>query len=123
VTPEDLLAALDDETLDPAAFHHEQHVATAWAALHEPGAEQRVCKGLRRLAERAGRAERYNEQLTLNFLRLIASRIDRARDLDWPQFRAQFPELLDQNRARAAFRELDSPTDENGRDDRARKRY
>jgi hypothetical protein len=112
VTPEELLAHLDADTLDPAAFHHEQHVMTAWAALKEPGAQQRICRGLRSLAERAQRAERYDEQLTLNFLRLIENRLQRAPDAAWSEFRELFPELFSLHSAKNALRELDPPKDE-----------
>jgi hypothetical protein len=115
VTPEELLAHLDDDTLDPAAFHHEQHVMTAWAALHEPGAEQRICRGLKSLAQRADRAERYDEQLTKGFLRLIEDRLQRAPDAAWSDFRSRFPELFSLSAARQALRELASPTDGEGR--------
>jgi hypothetical protein len=122
VTPEELLAHLDEDTLDPAAFHHEQHVATAWAALAEAGAEERICRGLKRLAERAQRAERYDEQLTLGFLRLIDERRRRAPAAGWPEFRARFPELFDRKSAQRAMRELDLPTDEAERGPRRRHR-
>jgi hypothetical protein len=109
LTPEELLAHLDADTLDPAAFHHEQHVMTAWAALREPGAQRRVCRGLRSLAERAQRAERYDEELTLGFLRLIDDRRQRAPGLDWEQFRERFPELFSLQAAKSALCELDPP--------------
>jgi hypothetical protein len=111
MTPEELLAHLDADTLDPAAFHHEQHVMAAWAALQEPGAERRICRGLKSLAERADRAERYDEQLTKGFLRLIEDRRQRAPDADWPEFRERFPELFSLAAAKQALRELDPPRD------------
>jgi hypothetical protein len=122
VKPEELLAHLDADTLDPAAFHHEEHVATAWAALQEPGAEQRICRGLRRLAERAQRAERYDEQLTLGFLKLIEDRRQRAPGAGWAEFRALFPELFSRSAAQAAMRALDPPTDEQDRFVRGKRR-
>lgn len=115
LSPEDLLAHLDADTLDPAAFHHEHHVAASWAALREPGAEQRMCRGLRALAERAHVPERYDEQLTLNFLRLIADRLRRAPAASWTEFRARFPELFDRQRAKACMRELAPPSGEPSR--------
>jgi hypothetical protein len=112
VTPEELLAHLDADTLDPAAFHHEEHVATAWAALREPGAAKRICRGLKSLAERAQRAERYDERLTLGFLRLIDDRRRSAPNLNWEQFRGRVPELFSLQAAKAALRELDPPKSE-----------
>jgi len=112
MTPAQLLAHLDADTLDPAAFHHEQHVATAWAALQEPQAVQRICRGLRSLAERAQRAERYDEQLTLDFLQLIEDRRRRAPDAAWPEFRELFPELFSLQSAKRALRELNQPREE-----------
>jgi hypothetical protein len=122
VTPGELLAHLDADTLDPAAFHHEQHVATAWAALHEPDAVRRVCRGLESLARRAQRAERYDEQLTLGFLRLIEDRLRRAPGLNWEQFRERFPELFSLQAAKAALRELDPPRDDDADPRRGRRR-
>jgi hypothetical protein len=121
MTPQELLAALDDETLDPAAFHHAEHVAAAWAAVHEADAEERMCIGLRNLAARAGRAERYDRQLTLSFVRLIRDRVEREPQLDWPSFRETFPELFDKERARGEFSRLDGPSHEDSRDRRSRR--
>ncbi|HEY2030176.1 MAG TPA: hypothetical protein VGH20_13310 [Myxococcales bacterium] len=115
LSPEELLAHLDADTLDPAAFHHEHHVATAWAALREPRAESRICRGLRSLAERAHVPERYDQELTLRFLHLIEDRLRRAQDASWPEFRARFPELFDRQRAQACMRELRPPAEEGQR--------
>jgi hypothetical protein len=112
LSPEELLAHLDAGTLDPAGFHHAHHVAASWAALREPGAERRICRGLRALAERAHVPERYDEQLTLSFLRLIEDRLRKAPDAPWPAFRAQFPELFDRHRAQACMRELQPPSED-----------
>lgn len=119
LSPEELLAHLDAGTLDPAGFHHEHHVAASWAALREPSAEQRICRGLRSLAQRAQVPERYDEKLTLGFLRLIADRMRSAPGASWPEFRERFPELFDRQRAQACMRELEPPTHEG---DRRRKR-
>jgi hypothetical protein len=115
MSPEELLAHLDDDTLDPAGFHHEQHVAAAWAALKEPRAGQRICRGLRSLAERANVPEKYDERLTLDLVRLIDDRRQKAPDASWPDFRARFPELFNLARAKAALRELAPPTHEDHR--------
>jgi len=115
LSPQELLAHLDADTLDPAAFHHEHHVATAWAALHEPRAAQRICRGLRALAVRANVPERYDEKLTLEFLDLIGDRLAKAPSASWPEFRALFPELFDRQRAQACMRELRPPGGEHNR--------
>ena len=103
MTPEELFAGLEGGTLEPAAFHHEQHVAAAWAALRHPDGGDRIRRGLRALAARAGVPERYDDHLTLAFLHLIEDRRQVLPGATWAEFRAAFPELFDLGRAKAAL--------------------
>jgi hypothetical protein len=94
----EMLAAFEAGTLDPAGFHHRDHVRLAWAHLrHYPGplALDRFCAGLRRLAQAAGKPERYHETITWAYLLLINERMERGgRDRPWEEFARLNPDLL-----------------------------
>jgi hypothetical protein len=107
-TPAELWAGLEAGALDPSRFHHRDHVAAAWEALRLRPYEEaaaRFCAALRAFATRAGQADRYDEEMTRGFLRLIEERRTRpGAPSTWPGFRAAFPELFD--RADPAVRSL-----------------
>jgi hypothetical protein len=94
----DLLESFESGTLDPAAFHHQDHVRLAWAHLQRyplPVAIQRVCDGLRLLARRADKPERYHETITWAFLVLINERMEQGgRELAWEAFERRNPDLF-----------------------------
>lgn len=78
-----LVAAFERGELDPAAFTHADHVRVAWALLGPMGrsffdAYAVLRAGLRDLASKAGRPERYNETVTLAFLALVHEELARA---------------------------------------------
>ena len=106
IDPAGLLSALEACAIGNECFGHAQHVAAAWEALRqEPfqAAAARICAALRRFAAHCGQAQRYDEELTLGFLRLIADRQSRLpAGASWSEFQATFPELFD--RASAAVR-------------------
>lgn len=94
----DLLASFEAGALDPAAFHHHDHIRLAWAHLMAyplPDAIQRVCAGLRQLALRAGKPDRYHETITWAFLVLINERMELGgRELAWEAFERRNPDLF-----------------------------
>ena len=94
----DLLASFEAGTLDPATFHHQDHIRLAWAHLQRyplPDAIQRVCAGLRQLARRAGKPDRYHETVTWAFLVLINERMELGgRELAWEAFERRNADLL-----------------------------
>jgi len=94
----EILAAFEAGTLDPAGFHHRDHVRLAWAHLrHYPGplALDRFCTGLRRLAQAAGKPERYHETITWAYLLLINERMERTgRDRSWRELAEANADLL-----------------------------
>ena len=98
VSDRELLAAFADGTLDAAAFHHRDHVRTAWLHLqrYPPAAAlERFSAGLRRLAAAAGKPDRYHETITWAYLLLINERRERAgRAMTWEEFAAENPDLL-----------------------------
>jgi hypothetical protein len=94
----ELIDSFEAATLDPAAFHHADHVRLAWLHLRRyppPVALERFTSGLRRLAAAAGKADRYHETVTWAYLLLINERMERCgRDLSWAEFSRLNPELL-----------------------------
>jgi hypothetical protein len=56
---------------------------------------ERFCGGLRRVAQAAGKPERYHETITWAYLLLINERMERSgRDLSWEEFARRNPDLL-----------------------------
>jgi len=57
-------------------FHHRDHVRLAWAFLDEgptvDAAIARMCDAIRRFATAAGKADKYDEPLTIFWMRAIA---------------------------------------------------
>lgn len=81
MTDEELVAAFLGDELDPASFGHRDHVRLAWTLLGPGGlgfaeAYSALGRGLRALATRAGRAERYSETQTLGWLSLVFEAIE-----------------------------------------------
>lgn len=95
-TPE-LLRAFEARDLDPAAFHHRDHIAVAFELLrrHEfLEAANRYGTGIRSLAARAGAADKFNATVTLAFLSIIAERMRAADYADAEDFIARNPDLF-----------------------------
>jgi hypothetical protein len=83
--------------LDPAAFHHADHVRTAFHILEQHDfmkAAQAYSSGLKVLAQKAGRPGAYHETITLAFLSLIAERMSERAFDDFDSFAAANPDLM-----------------------------
>jgi hypothetical protein len=92
------LRAFETGALDPAQFSHSEHVRFAYEMLaHYPFGETvtRFSRGLKLLAEKAGRPEIYHETITIAFLALVGERRASRQYLDWNEFRAKNADLLD----------------------------
>ncbi len=75
---DDMLAALEAGTLDPAGFSHRDHVGVTVAALQQGDfydALARIARGLQRLTQIAGVPEKFNATVTFAFVSLIAQRM------------------------------------------------
>jgi hypothetical protein len=98
VTDAALLDGFLEGTLDPAAFHHGHHVRVAWLLLRERSAHEALAllsAGLRRLAAKAGRPDRYHETITAAYFFLVGERTARQADCgDWDSFARRNPDLL-----------------------------
>jgi hypothetical protein len=85
---DELLAAFEAGAIQAAAFPHERHVRVAWGLARRYPREEalrRLCAGIRGLAERAGKADKFHETITRAWFDLIAG----AESLD------RHPELFD----------------------------
>jgi hypothetical protein len=98
LTDEALLLAFDEGTLPPGAFHHRDHVRTAWILLERDAALNvlaRFSAGLRRLAAAAGKPGLYHETITWAYVLLVNERRAAPGAEGWPAFAARNPDLLD----------------------------
>lgn len=94
------LRSLEGGWLDPAAFPHREHVRFAFEMLRRHSfaeAAVRFAHGLRLLATKAGHPEIYHETITIAFLALIGERLERDRDVSWPDFLARNADLADKS--------------------------
>jgi hypothetical protein len=93
-----LITRFEDGSLSATAFHHADHVRTAFAYLQRyPVLEalQRFSTGLKRFAKAQGKENLYHETITWAYLFLINERISRAAHaLSWEQFASDNPDLL-----------------------------
>jgi len=95
---QDELFALETGMLDPANFPHSEHVRLGFEMLERyPFTEAlaRFSNGLKLLAAKGGRPERYHETITVAFLTLINERRVQSTYDDWSDFRAHNSDLLD----------------------------
>jgi hypothetical protein len=92
-----LLRAFEDGTLPPGAFHHRDHVRTAWTLLEQRPVLEALAvftAGLRRLAAAAGKPGLYHETITWAYVLLVQERRGAAGGEDWLAFAARNPDLL-----------------------------
>lgn len=99
MSDDELIAALENATLNNGDFHHADHVHAAFAYLSRyPALEamQRFSSALANFAASCGRADRYNETITWAFLLLVRERLARAAKtaITWEEFAAKNPDLL-----------------------------
>jgi len=104
MTDDELMAGFARDTIDPAGVGHREHVRLAWLYLQRYGraeTEQRLLTGLRALAARAGRPDRFSAPLTLAWI----DRIDALRSALGPHsfddLLRRHPELSDRASVRA----------------------
>ena len=91
------LADFEGGRIDPARFHHREHVLISYELLERhpfPEALLHLARGLRLLAASAGKPEIYHETITAAFLALIAERRLAGSHRDAEDFLARNPELL-----------------------------
>jgi len=88
------------DRVEPAEFHHADHVRVAFEMLsRHPFLEAApvYATRLKRIAARAGRPGAYHETITVAFLALIAERCVRSGHADFDAFAAANGDLFDQH--------------------------
>lgn len=83
--------------LDPAQFHHREHVRIGYELLEQhPFSEALfyLSAGLRLLAAKAGHPEVYHETITTAFLSFISERCWQGEYLDFDDFARRNPDLM-----------------------------
>jgi len=62
--------------LDPARFHHADHIRLAWLCVRRHGAakaESLLLDGIRKFAQRAGAPRKFHHTITIAWTRLVAA--------------------------------------------------
>lgn len=98
MTDADFLAAFEAGSLEPASFHHRDHVRAAWLCLRgadAPNGLVRFACGLRRFAAAAGKPDLYHETVIWALVLLIRERMARGPAAEsFEDFAARNPDLL-----------------------------
>jgi hypothetical protein len=93
--PPALLSAFCEGRIDNAQFHHAEHVEVAFEMLDRHtfvDAAAAFARGLRAIAEKAGKPHLYNETVTVAFLSMIAEAKQHATS--FPDLARRAPELM-----------------------------
>jgi hypothetical protein len=93
-----LVQAFEAATLDPAAFHHREHLYVAWCYLRALPLEEalaRYVRHLRRLAVALGVAHKFHATVTWAYVVLLHAAMDRSPGATFDQLLAAHPALLD----------------------------
>lgn len=97
LTDRELVAAFEDTTLPVEAFHHREHVRTAWLFVTQygmPDALERFSAALKRFAAAKAANGLYHETVTWAYLFVIAERVRDTPGLPWTAFAELHPDLL-----------------------------
>ena len=102
MTPDDeFLRAFFALELPNYEFHHRDHLRLAWLAVRRDGgsaAEEVVTEGIQKFAEHHSHGPAYHDTMTRFWVRLVAHAVsDRPGILDFDEFLAAYPLLLDKN--------------------------
>lgn len=99
------LAGFEDRTL--TEFHHRDHVRLTWLYLRRhgfEGAARRISKALQALAAAHGASAKYNETLTLFWIRLVEAAMAPDTATDFEAFITAHPALLDKQLPQRFYR-------------------
>jgi hypothetical protein len=117
-----LVLAFETATIDPARFHHREHLRVAWcylSALPVEDALARYVHHLRRLTIALGAADKFHATMTWAYVVLLNDAMARAPEASFDELLATNPALLD-HRAGALYEHYDRA--QLGSDD-ARRRF
>jgi hypothetical protein len=94
-----VLLAFEACQLDPAKFHHADHIRLAWLCIQRYGARQAeaaLLDGIRKFAQRAGVPEKFHYTITIAWARLVAAACSKSDSCDsFYEWIKTHPELLD----------------------------
>lgn|SRR5579884_115346 len=94
---DELIERFESGTISGNAFHHSDHVRLAFAYLQGyPLVEAlaRFSAALKQFAAAQGKAERYNETITMAYFFLINERLERAQMVRWEEFARRNQDLF-----------------------------
>lgn len=95
---EPLIRRFEGGLVQPATFHHADHVRLAYAYLSEfPAlvALEKFCEALKRFADARGKPRLYNETITFAYFFLIRERMARSGVGSWQAFADANPDLFE----------------------------
>ncbi len=96
-----VLKAFEACQLDPAKFHHDDHIRLAWLCVQRYGAreaETKLLDGLQRFAQRAGVPQKFMHTTTVAWARLVAAaQTDSAGTGDFSEWIQSRSQLLERN--------------------------
>jgi hypothetical protein len=98
---DEVLPAFEACQLDPAKFHHADHIRLAWLCVQRYGAgeaEGRLLDGIRRFAQRAGVPQKFMHTTTIAWTRLVAAaQTSNPTANNFSEWIQSNPEMLDRN--------------------------
>jgi hypothetical protein len=101
LSDEAVLRAFEASQLDPAKFHHADHIRLAWLCVERYGAheaEGKLLDGLRRFAQRAGVPQKFMYTTTVAWARLVATAQEASPTaINFSEWIQSHTELLDRN--------------------------
>jgi hypothetical protein len=115
-----LLRAFEACQLDPAKFHHADHIRLAWVCIRRYGptdAETKLLAGIQKFAQQAGVPLKFLHTTTVAWARLVAAATRNSNLNDsFHEWIAAHPELLDRDLLRRYYSpgRLESPQARHG---------
>src|SRR5688572_7143019 len=95
---DELVSAFESATIDPAAFHHREHLYVAWCYLRALPLEEALARyvhHLRRLTIALGAPAKFHATITWSYVLLLHSAMARSPDVSFEQLLAENPTLAD----------------------------
>ena len=101
LSDDEFLRSFEDCQLDPAKFHHADHIRLAWLCVQRYGAhevETKLLDGLRQFAQRAGVPQKFMHTTTVAWTRLVAtSQAASPVAINFSEWIRSYSQLLDRN--------------------------
>ena len=97
VTDEEMVRAFEAASLPASEFDHRAHVRVGWWYVRNYPLDhpiERIRRDLQAFASANGAPGKYDDEMTIGYMRAIAERVRQAPGLDWPGFAARYPDLF-----------------------------